>query len=159
MTIKKPYVSLVEFLESNKNKNVSSILEEVKLMCESKKVASTVIYHKDGTVKAVFCYYHKQWEILKDTPYGSKANTQSGLNTMCKVGTSKWTKAQRDATLANASILTDVASGELEPSKILEKQAEIETSRLAMNTTDMPKGITVDELNKHIKKFNSQVTS
>jgi len=101
MTIKKPYVSLVEFLESNKNKNVSSILEEVKLMCESKKVASTVIYDENGKLIAVFCYYHKQWELVKDVPYGSKANTQSGLNTMCKVGVSKWTKAQRDAKLAN----------------------------------------------------------
>jgi len=134
-------------------------MEQVLLMAESKKQSSTFIADEQGNVIAIYCYYHKQWELLKDVPYGSKANNPTGLNNMCKVGTSKWTKTQRDATLANASILTDVASGELEPSKILEKQAEIETSRLAMNTTDMPKGITVDELNKHIKKFNSQVTS
>ena len=159
MTIKKQFVELVNLLESNKDKKVSTILDEIYSLVESKKKETTYILDQDGNPFAIFCWYHKQWELVNDVEFGSKISNPTGLNNMCKVGTSKWTKAQRDATLANASILTDVASGELEPSKILEKQAEIETSRLAMNTTDMPKGITVDELNKHIKKFNSQVTS
>jgi len=145
MTIKKPYVSLVEFLEANKNKNVSSILEEVKLMCESKKTTSTTLYNEDGKLLAVFCYYHKQWELVKDTPYGSKANTQSGLNTMCKVGVSKWTKAQRDAKKANEELLTKVGCGDILPEDIKKHQEDIEEARLLIDTTDMPIGFANEE--------------
>jgi len=145
MSIKKPYVSLVEFLEINENKKVSSILEEIKLMCESKKTASTVIRDSNGEVLAVFCYYHKQWELVADVEYGSKANTQSGLNTMCKIGVSKWTKAQRDAKKANEELLTSVASGDILPNDIKAHQVDIETKRLDMDTIDMPQGFANEE--------------
>ena len=35
-TIKKDYVALVQFLENNKTKKVSTILEELKSMCSKK---------------------------------------------------------------------------------------------------------------------------
>lgn len=144
MSIKKPYTSLVKFLESNKNKKVSSILEEIKLMCESKKTGSTLIKIDDKVV-AVFCYYHKQWEIVEHVPYGSKANTQSGLNTMCKVGTSKWTKAQRSAKKAKEALLDGVSTGDTNPADIKSLQEDIEQTRLIIDTTDMPVGYASEE--------------
>ncbi len=144
MSIKKPYVSLVEFLEANGNKKVSSILEEIKLMCESKKTGSTLIKIDDKVV-AIFCYYHKQWEIIEHVPYGSKANTVSGLNTMCKIGTSKWTKAQRDAKKAKESLLDGVSNGDINPADIKSLQEDIEHSRLVIDTTDMPIGYANEE--------------
>ena len=145
MTIKKPFVSLVNFLETNKSLLVEDILEEVLLMCESKKTTSTVITNSDNEVVAVFCYYHKQWELVSEVEYGSKINTTSGLNTMCKVGVSKWTKKQRDAKKSKEELLTNVASGDIQVSEILKLQDDIEVTRLTMDTEDMPIGYESEE--------------
>lgn len=151
MSIKKPYVELVEFLESNKEKKVSSLLDTIREMCESKKSASTVMKDSNGNIIAIFCYYHKQWELLSEVEYGSKANTQSGFNTMCKVGVSKWTKAQRDAKNAKEDLLAKVASGEVEPQDIAKLQEDIEEARVTIDTTDMPQGYESEaDLMEHI---------
>lgn len=145
MNIKKPYVEVVEFLMANENKKVSSIIGEILLMCESKKTDSTVIKDSDGNIVAIYCWYHKQWEIVKDVPYGAKANSTTGYNTMCKVGVSKWTKAQRDAKQALADLLTKVGKGEVEPTDIVKLQQDIEAKRLQIDTTDMPIGYASEE--------------
>ena len=145
MNIKKPYVEVVEFLMANENKKVSSILGEILLMCESKKTDSTVIKDFDGNIVAIYCWYHRQWELLKDVPYGSKANSTSGYNTMCKVGVSKWTKAQRDAKQAFADLLTKVSKGEVEPADIVKLQQDIEAKRLLIDETDKPIGFASEE--------------
>ena len=146
MTIKKQFVELVALLEANPNKKVSTMLSKVYELAESKKKDTTYILDAEGNPFAIFCWYHKQWELVNDIPFGSKVSNPTGLNNMCKVGTSKWTKAQRDATKANTDILAQVAGGELEPSKILDRQAEIELARTTMDITDMPAGHTESEV-------------
>ena len=140
MKIKKSFEDIVTFLEANSNKKVESILEEVYSMVESKKQQKASIKDKDGNVLAIFCYYHKQWEIVKDVEYGSKVNSTTGLNTMCKVGTSKWTKQQRDSKKAKEQLLEDVSSGKVLPTDILKHQKDIEEGRNIIDETDMPKG-------------------
>lgn len=146
MSIKKVYEELVQLLESNKDVKVKTILDKVYLLCESKKPTTTHLCDKEGNVVAIFCYYHKQWELLSEVEYGSKANSTTGFNTMCKIGTSKWTKAQRDADKAKSQMLADVASGKVEPSSILKLSEDIEASRKVMDTTDMPIGHTLEEV-------------
>ena len=150
MSIKKSFVELVELLEANKDRKVSSILDEVYLMAESKKQSSTSIVDKEGNVIAIFCYYHKQWELISETEYGKKVNSKTGYNTMCKVGVSKWTKAQRDAKNAKAQLLEDVSNGIVEPSDILKLQDDIEAKRVTIDTTDMPQGYTMEEIEELI---------
>lgn len=145
MAIKKSYADIVEFLQANENKKVSSIMAEVLAMAESKKQSSTHLLNEDGTVFAIFCYYHKQWEIVADVEYGSKANTVTKLNTMCKVGTSKWTKKQRDAKIAKANLLDEVSNGSIQPADINGFMNDIEEERLTMDTTDMPHGYANEE--------------
>jgi len=140
MTIKKSYEDIVAFLQANENKKVSSIMAEVLLMAESKKQSTTSLFNDDGTVFAIFCYYHKQWEIVEDVPYGSKANTTTKLNTMCKVGNAKWTKKQRDAKNALANLIDKVANGTIQPADIKSRKDDIEAIRLTMDTDDMPIG-------------------
>lgn len=142
MSIKKIYVELVELLETNQNKKVSSILEEVRLMCESKVQETTSMFDAEGNVIAIYCYYHKQWEIVSAVEYGAKASSKTGLNSMCKIGTSLWTKAQRDAKKELAELLTKVATGTVEPSDIPSLQAEIEVKRKSIDLTNMPEGYT-----------------
>lgn len=140
MSIKKPYVEIIDFLKANENKKVSSILDHIKELCESKKSTSTVIVNSDNEVVAIYCYYHKQWELLSEVTYGKKANTNSGYNTMCKVGVSKWTKAQKLAKDAKEELLEKVSIGEIAIEDIKFHQDDIENARLSINTEDMPKG-------------------
>ena len=145
MTIKKQFIELVNLLETNKNKKVSTIMAEVLAMAESKKRDSTIIKNSDGEVVAIYCYYHKQWEILVNVPYGKKASSASGYNTMCKVGVSMWTKAQSIAKKAKSTILDGVANGSIDPTDIKTKLAEVEAKRLTIDTTNMPKGYENEE--------------
>lgn len=57
--------------------------------------SKTTAYYREGKLVAVFCYYHKRWELVDNIEYGNKAGTKTGLNTMCKEGVSAWTKANR----------------------------------------------------------------
>lgn len=145
MTIKKSYIEIVEFLQANANKKVSTLMAEILLLAESKKASKTFIEDKEGNVLAIYCYYHKQWEILANVAYGSKANSSTGFNTMCKIGTAMWTKKQRDAKTAKSDLLDDVACGNVTPSLITDMMADIETKRLTIDTTNMPIGYTNED--------------
>lgn len=140
MTIKKAFVELIDFLEANENKKVSTIIEEAKLMCTSKTAQTTSIKDANDNVIAIFCYYHKQWELVDEVEYGSKASSATGLNSMCKVGTSLWTKAQRTAKQENADLLTKVGSGEVAVEDIAAEQAAIEHRRTTIDETNKPAG-------------------
>lgn len=146
MSIKKVYEEIVALLEANQDKKVKSLLDQVYLLCESKKPTTTHLVDKDGKVIAIFCYYHKQWELLSEVEYGSKANSSTGFNTMCKIGTSKWTKAQRDSEKAKAKMLVNVSNGTVNPSDILKLSEDIESQRKVMDATDMPIGHTFEEI-------------
>ena len=126
---KKVFVELVAFLEANKGKKVSTILPGVMELVSAKVQTKTFRLDEDGNVTEIYCYYHKQWESVNEVPYGKKASTASGLNTMCKAGTSAWTKQQRLAKVAKAELLDLVAKGEVEPSALPERLEEIEQAR------------------------------
>ena len=128
-TIKKDFVSIVAFLEENKTKKVSTILEELKGMCSKKTNDKTFKVDDKGEVTHVFCYYHKQWEAISEVTYGPKKNTASGLNTMCKEGVSNWTKQQRIAKKAKEELLTKIGLGELLVENLQEEQDLIEVER------------------------------
>ena len=152
MSIKKAYVDIISFLEANEGKKVGSIIEEIKSMCESKKQTSTVYKDENDNVIAIFCYYHKQWELISEVPYGSKANSTSGYNTMCKVGTSLWTKAQRDAKKAKEDLLISVSNGDIEPTDIMKYQADIEVQRQSISATNQPHGFeTLEDLMAYLE--------
>ena len=126
--VKKAYVELVELLEANANKKVSSILPEIMELVSGKSTSKT--FHKvDDEVVAIYCYYHKKWELVSVASYGAKANSATGLNTMCKEGVSCWSKQQRDYKKAKEGILSKVASGELDPSLINDNLEALEVER------------------------------
>jgi len=128
-TVKKQFEEIYTVLEENKNKKVSTILPQlIELMSKKNNAsgaANTFIKNDDGDVVAIFCYYHKKWELVTDAEYGNKKGTATGLNTMCKEGVSKWTKQQRVKKQAEAELLTKVSSGELAVEDIAVEQARI----------------------------------
>jgi len=149
MTTKKMFVELVDFLEANKTKKVSAILEEVKQMTQQKTQLKTVIFDENKNVVAVFCYYHKQFELVNDVPYGKKASSTSGLNTMCKVGVSKWTKQNRRIKDVNQKVLELLETGEIKSDQIGDYKEKLIEEAKTMDTEDMPTGyLTVEELNE-----------
>ncbi|MEE8598408.1 MAG: hypothetical protein V3S69_02650 [Dehalococcoidales bacterium] len=140
-SVKKAFQPLIAFLQeaADAGKKVSSILEDAVAMCAPKQggggLASNVKKDDDGNVTHVMCYYHKMWEpVVGDeaVEYGSKANSASGLNSMCKEGTSQWTKQQRVAKKANEGLLVQVTEGTLLPEGIAGAQVEIEAARGAI---------------------------
>ena len=151
MATKKAFLPIVAFLEANKNKKVSTILAELKEMVESKTMEQTVLYNEDsdGTKLpfAIFCYYHKQWELLDTVEYGKKASTKSGFNTMCKVGTRLWTKREKDYKASKIELLTQVSKGEVTPEDIPAHMSDAETARKMISPEDIPEGVqTVEQV-------------
>jgi len=64
-----------------------------------------------------------------EVEFGVKANSATGFNSMCKEGTSQWTKQQRAAKKSNEELLQSVANGEVKPEEIGARQAEIDELR------------------------------
>jgi hypothetical protein len=133
MNIKKDFVEIIEFLQANQNKKVSTVMDALLEMTSRKggggANGSTVYKDDEGNVVAIFCYYHKKWELVSQVPYGKKANTSSGLNTMCKEGVSNWTKQQRKAKQAEGELLNQLASGEVEASDLTALRADIDAQK------------------------------
>lgn len=130
--IKKDFAELVALLKANSNAKVKSIIAmpEFQAIVSKKSLGgsegSTLYKNESGKVVAVFCYYHKRWERVDQVAYGSKANTASGLNTMCKVGVSNWTKQQRALKQGKATLLTNVANGSVAVGDIEASMQELE---------------------------------
>jgi hypothetical protein len=129
MAIKKAYQAIIDFLEVNKESKVKTILDGVIELASAKapgggRASENVLRDAEGNVVAVFCYYHKMFEPVADVEYGNKATSSTGLNSMCKEGTSAWTKQQRAFKKAGEEMLTAIQAGEVEV-------ADIETIRNA----------------------------
>lgn len=132
--VKKAYVEIARILNENSNKKVSSILPELMELMTSKgsggsDIGKTFLKDENGEVFAIYCYYHKKWELISECEYGQKKGTATNLNTMCKEGVSNWTKQQRIAKKAKEQLLAQLASGELSVEDLPNAQAEIEDNR------------------------------
>lgn len=129
--IKTQYQELYTLLETSKNKKVSTVLPELIKLMESKVASKTFITDAEGNVVAVYCYYHKQWELVEHVPYGAKKHSKSGLNTMCKAGVNQWTKQQKEFKATQLSILDKLTDNELtseEAKSYLETAEELKSA-------------------------------
>ena len=129
MSIKKQYNDIIALLEANKNKKVSTIMPQLLELASSKTNSKTFHKDEDGNTIAIYCYYHKVWELVTEVEYGKKKSTATGLNTMCKDGISHWSKQQRVAKQAKDELLTKVANGELNADDTNDELAIIEENR------------------------------
>lgn len=143
MSVKKAYTEIVALLEANKDKKVSSVLEQVIELASAKgnrAAGNTFMKDVKGNTVAIFDYYFKRWMPLvgdKAVEFGTKANTATGFNSMCKEGVSNWTKQQRVAKQAGADLLKRVAAGEVKPADIPAEQEKIEAERQAIVATEL----------------------
>jgi len=140
MSIKKAYEEIIGLLEANPNKKVSSIIAEARAMCAQKTNLKTFAVDAEGQVYAIYCYYHKHWELLSEVEYGLKASSTTGFNTMCKVGVSKWTKQNNAVKAVNGTVLEMLEKGELELADIEAMKEQLIAQAREIDTTDMPIG-------------------
>ena len=137
---------VLTILEDNKNKKVSSIIELIEELNEGKSLRQkTYIMTKDNKPFAIFCYYHKQWELVDETVYGLKSSSKTGLNTMCKLGTNKWTKQQKDAKKQEAELLSWVIDQSISIEEAETMKKDIETNRQVIDN-ESSIGYTLEEI-------------
>ena len=122
---------ITELLEQSSNKKVSTITDELMALVSGLKrgVSATVVRDSEGAIFAVYCYYHKKWELMASCEYGAKKSTASGLNSMCKEGVSNWTRQQRLAKKAKESLIDQLIAEEIQQSELVDLQAKIEADR------------------------------
>lgn len=140
MAIKKAYSELVELLEANKGKKVSSIMDQVLELATTKQSSKNFITDDNGKVTHIFCYYHKKWEAIDEVEFGTKKHSASGYNSMCKEGVNQWSKQNREAKKAEAELLDKVASGELAPDDIQAERERIAEERTKIIPREDGKG-------------------
>lgn len=138
-------------LNENSNKKVSSIIELIEQLNEGKSTRQkTYLMTKDNKPFAIFCYYHKQWELISETEYGLKSSSKTGLNTMCKLGTNKWTKQQKDAKKQEAELLTQLIEQKITIEEAETMKQDIETNRQVIDNEGSI-GHTLDEVLELLK--------
>lgn len=130
MAIKKAFVEIVELLQENLSASVESVLPQVLAIASAKTGSGggkATTFHKNeaGEVVAINCYYHDLWMDPRVVEFGSKSNSPTGFNSMCKDGVNKWTKQQREQKNAEAALLSRVAAGELAVEDIAAEQERI----------------------------------
>jgi hypothetical protein len=132
MAIKKAFIELHALLTASEEKKVKTVMPQVLELMESRGgggAASSIHKDAEGNVVLVHDYYFKKWLPVEFVEFGSKANSASGLNTMCKLGTSLWTKQQREFKKGKEALLEAVAAGDVLPTEIQAKLDELEEAR------------------------------
>lgn len=131
--VKKIYQPLISLLQENSSKKISSILPQILELVNSKQAQKSFKLNEDGEVTHIFCYYHKLWEPVSECEYGSKVNTATGLNSMCKEGLSSWTKQQREFRKSKEAILNKVIEGTISPQEIEAEIQRLEDARMEIH--------------------------
>jgi len=148
---KEAHKDVVAFLIKNQNRKVSTVLADVLAMTKRKAQTKASICDASGKVFAVFCYYHKQFELVSETEYGVKKSNTTGLNTMCKIGTSLWTKQNNAIKQIGSQILTEIEAGKLKPEDISDRKAKLKSKAEQIDETNMPNGYSLEEVLELLK--------
>jgi len=135
--IKKAYTEIVELLQANDDAIVADVLPEVIALASAKtggggSRATTFHRNEEGVVVGVKCYYFGTWMSPEIEDFGKKASSATGLNSMCKEGVSHWTKQQAGYKKAQAALLGQVASGEVDAADLPTIMADLEAERDAV---------------------------
>ena len=123
-------------MENNLEATVTDIIGSVRDLAKSNpgggggtRAAPSVLRDEHSNVVAIFCSYHKRWELISACDYGVKASSGTGLNVMCKEGGAHQSKQATEARKATANIVGDIQTGTIQVSDIPTVQVEIEKNR------------------------------
>lgn len=135
MAIKKVFAPVMAILESNLSATVADVIEQVRAATSAKTgggggKATNFVRDEAGVVTAVKCYAFDKWMDPRLVPFGAKANTPTGLNTMCKAGVGVWTKAQADFKKGKDAVVAKLLANELTSEDAQAAIAELEAARV-----------------------------
>ncbi len=148
-TIKKVFQPIMSLLAASMALSVEDIYAKVEeLACAKSSGGGGVSsFHKvDDEVIALRCGYYKLWFFPGDQPFGTKASSASGYNTMCKEGMNNWTKQLATLRKGKEQLLEDAGNGIIAPGDIAAKTAELEEARDTVIPTEVPGFETLEEL-------------
>lgn len=150
---KKTFEEVVHFLEANRDKKVATIMDEIYELTARKANSKTFLVNEKGDVVAIYCYYHKQWELLSDVEYGKKASSATGFNTMCKVGVRHWTRQNNAVKQVGEKVLDLLDKGEIDASEIADTKERLIAEAKVINQEDMPAGYeTLEEVTEALEE-------
>lgn len=152
MAIKKQYVDIVELLEQNKHKKISTILPAI-IELASAKVSREIgqMFWKNtaSEIVAVKCYYFKRYMPLVgelSVEFGPKKNTSTGLNTMSRIGSNFWSQRNTKVKKLKADKMTmlrakaeageSITSADFDESEIETLKSFIEPTELGFETEE-----------------------
>lgn len=144
MAIKKAFQDLYNFLDANRSKKVETIMAEVENLCSSSRGGAGgagtnfVKNEETGEITAIFDYYFKKWVHPAVVEFGAKKGSATGLNSMCKLGVSNWTKQNRLFKEGKSKLLEDVAAGEVAPADIPAAIEALEAEKNAIQPFPVP---------------------
>lgn len=135
---------IMTYIEENKNKKVINIQENLNKMLNEltivNRLGRTFLVDDNNKVYAIFCYYHKQWELLSKVEYGSKVSSSHGYNTMCKIGVREWTRQQKELKLLGNEVLSQLESGSLTIEQVSDYKEKRTLEIKTINLETKPKG-------------------
>ncbi len=143
--IKKTFQSLVDLLEANKTRAVSTILEQVYELASAKNKGTgeprEIPYLLDATQKpiAILCWYYKKWMPLvgdKAVKFGIKVSTKTGYNTMSLDGSNLWSKQNLAFKKAGLNLLDRLTNGDIKISSIPEERKKIAEAKSKIEKTE-----------------------
>lgn len=146
MTIKKAYTEVHALLVSAKadKKIDENVFQKAVELMSAKRGGSsgetTAIRNDKGEVVAVRCFYYKRWMPVvgdKAVEFGVKKTTSTGLNTMCKAGSSLYTKQLSAYKKAKEEMLDKVSSGEVKPADVKANLEKLEKDRHTIAKTEL----------------------
>lgn len=149
----------MSLLMANQGKKVSTLLPQlVTLMYSERSNGGNAFYNAEsGALVGHFCYFHKIYEPVGaaagQAEYGSKVNTSTGLNTMCKVGANSFSSRNSTYKQNRANVMIRMMA---QPPEITIDEArpileQIEKDKIAVIPREDKVGFkTLDELTKHL---------
>jgi len=146
------------------SKDKQLLIDSINNLVKSKSTKSSTSVIVDGTVRAIYCYYHKEWEIPAVIPYGIKQSSTTLLNTMCKFGNNTWTKVNSLCKQVDSLLLDDIQSGKL----LIENLSQAKLQKIEyiksswFDSSKLPSGLIltdddIDKISSDEKYYNEMI--
>jgi len=162
LTIKKDLQPLHNYLQSLENKKLTAkLINDIATQFLATKnnngsgSRTTAYYDSNRNLVAVYCYYHKRWELVEHIAYGQKSGTKTGLNTMCKEGVSMWTKGNRAKVKAKDDLLALFTAGSIPSEDFKAQLAALDTDSTPEPHSDEEHSFaTIEELEQYLSSLS-----
>lgn len=142
----KNYTDLATLLSENSKARISTYAEQILLLAKPITRNAKTSMRKDGEVVAIFCYYHKQWELLSEVDYGKKASSNTGCNTMCKAGVNAWTRQNNTIKQIGSTILSLLENDKINVNEISTTKTRLEAEARIIDISTKPIGYNDSEI-------------